>query len=254
MRPDEIPPEIRYHRRPETVVTNRERFRLAVTALSRAGTGTDLCGPFVSAISVTGAAVTTLGNPLGTQTICASDATAARIDEIQADLGEGPCWTAYRTRLPVLEPDIQNGSSTDWPIARAALRETGVGAVHAFPLIVGDMQIGSVDLYTDDARALTAPQITDASALAFIAARQVLHRAFQQIAAGDPEMPDGEYSRREVHQASGMVSVQLSISVDDALLLLQGYAFGNSQGLRDVARAVVERRLDFSDPARGGDS
>jgi len=236
-------------------MTNLDRFRLAATALSRAGaSGADLCGPFVSALLVTGAAVTTLGDPLGTQTICASDATAARIDEIQADLGEGPCWAAYSTRLAVLEPDLQNGSGSSWPMARAALRETGVGAVHAFPLLVGDLRLGSVDLYTDAAGALTAPQISDASALASIAARQVLQRAFHEIAGGNPEMADGEYSRREVHQASGMVSVQLRISVDDALVLLRGYAFGNDRSLRDTARDVVERHLDFTDPFREGDS
>jgi hypothetical protein len=198
--------------------------------------------------------VTTLGNPLGTQTVCASNATAARIDEIQADLGEGPCWDAHTTSRPALEPDLQNGFSTGWPVARAALQATGVGAVHAFPLVVGDLRIGSVDLYTDKAGALTPPQITDASALAFIAARQVLHRAFQELAAGELEMADGEYSRREVHQASGMVSVQLDISVDDALVLLRGYSFGNDRSVRDTAREVVERRLDFRDPSERGDS
>lgn len=230
-------------------------FHVAARALSLAGrSGADLCGPFVTAIAVTGAAVTTLGNPLGTQTVCASNATAARVDEIQADLGEGPCWVAHATGRPVYEPDLQYGSSTDWPIARAAMRETGIGAVHAFPLVVGDLRIGSVDLYTDAAGSLTPPQVTDASALASIAARQVLLRAFQEIARGNPEMADGQYSRREVHQASGMVSVQLGISVEDALVLLQGYAFGNDRSLRDTARDVVERRLNFNEPPHDGGS
>lgn len=227
---------------------DRTEFRRAVTALNTAArAGDDLSLPFVSGMHVTGAALTTLSGPLGTQTVFASDDLAAKIDEIQADLGEGPAWDAYRTGLPQLEPDLQRAERSEWPLARAALRETGVGAVHAFPLIVGAMRIGSVGLYTREAGALTRPQIGDASALASIAARHVLQRSFRNIIDGEPEMVGAEFSRREVHQASGMVSAQLDIGVDDALVLLRAYAFGNSIGLREAAREVVERRLDFTE-------
>jgi hypothetical protein len=234
-------------------LTPGTRFARASTALHLASDpGSDLCGPFIDALSVTGAVVTTLGDPIGTQTICASDSVAARIDEIQTDLGEGPCWEAHSSGRAVLEPDLQNSTRTTWPIAREALRETGIGSLHAFPLRFGQLRIGTVDLYSDEPRALTGPQIHDASALASIAARQVLRRAFLDIASGGPEMPGGEYSRREVHQASGMVSAQLGIGVDDALVLLRGHAFGNGRTLRETALDVTERRLDFSDPERGG--
>ncbi len=227
---------------------DRKDFRRAVTELNAAAReGADLSRPFVSAIRVTGAAVTTLGDPLGTQTVFASDEVAAKIDEIQADLGEGPAWDAYATGTPQLEPDLQFSAAVGWPLARVALRETGVGAVHAFPLVIGAMRIGSVGLYTQAAGALTVPQISDASALASIAARHVLQRSFREVTEGGPEMRGGEYSRREVHQASGMVSAQLDIGVDDALVLLRAYAFGNGMSLRDAARDVVERRLDFAE-------
>ena len=54
-----------------------------------------------------------------------------------------------------------------------------------------------------------------------------------------------------VHQAAGMVSAQLEISVGQALARLRAYAFGNDRQLREVAEAVVGRTLRFD--AQSGD-
>ena len=43
-----------------------------------------------------------------------------------------------------------------------------------------------------------------------------------------------------------MVSVQLDISVGDALARLRAYAFGVDTPITEVARDVVSRRLNFS--------
>jgi hypothetical protein len=51
--------------------------------------------------------------------------------------------------------------------------------------------------------------------------------------------------RLVVHQASGMVSVQLDISIAEALVRLRAYAFANGRPLTDVARDVVNRTLRF---------
>ena len=74
-----------------------------------------LCEPFLTMFPVSGAAVSTVGQPLGSETIAASDALAARLDELQFDLGEGPCWDALKYSRPILEPDLQNRRSSTWP-------------------------------------------------------------------------------------------------------------------------------------------
>nr|WP_228494928.1 GAF and ANTAR domain-containing protein [Clavibacter sp. VKM Ac-2873] len=212
------------------------------------GAGSDLCGPLVSALGVSGAAVSTLGDPIGSETVCASDDRAARLDEIQLDLGEGPCWEALTTRRPVLEPDVQGSDAATWPLARHAMRETGLGAVFAFPLVVAGLRLGAVDLYSRTARDISDREVADATALSRIVARQVLRRAL--LAAEGPQEEtgtwDGRYSRREVHQATGMVVAQMGIRPADALLVLRGHAFATGRSLRDVAEDVVDRTLDFS--------
>ena len=68
-------------------MADRGLYAGAALALERAtASDSDLCGPIVAAIGVSGAAVSTLGDPLGNETLCASDDHAARLDEIQLDL------------------------------------------------------------------------------------------------------------------------------------------------------------------------
>ena len=46
-----------------------------------------------------------------------------------------------------------------------------------------------------------------------------------------------------VHQAAGMVSVQLDVSIEDANVALRAHAFAADRPLKDVAIDVVERRI-----------
>ncbi|GAA4265753.1 GAF and ANTAR domain-containing protein [Frondihabitans peucedani] len=228
-------------------MSDRAEFLGALRDLSTRRPGsTDLCGAFLRVLPVTGASVSTLGDPIGTATVCASDARSARLDEIQMDLGEGPCWDALSTRSPVLEHELQRSTHERWPVASSALRETGIAAVFAFPLAYGRLGLGAVDLYSDDPVPLSPDDVDDASALAGVAARHVLHDALRSLDPA-PEDDVDAFSRREVHQATGMVSAQLDIGVDDALLVLRGHAFATSTPLREVAADVVARRLDFSE-------
>jgi hypothetical protein len=56
----------------------------------------------------------------------------------------------------------------------------------------------------------------------------------------------------EVHQATGMVSVQLHVSLIEAMTRLRGEAFSSGLALRELATAVVERRFRFHrDGSRG---
>jgi len=227
-------------------VAEASAVRTAAVSLARAtAPGTDLCGPFRETFGVTGAAVSTLGGPLGTGTVCSSDPVSARRDEIQFNLGEGPCWQAHGTNRPVVEPDLATAPPEAWPAAAAALIEAGVASVAAFPLSYGRLDLGAVDLYSDERRDLTDDEVDQATTLACIAGKSVLSRALDALEAGDDSLFPTIFPR-EVHQASGMVMVQLGVSVDEALLVIRGHAWSSGRGLREIASEIVLRRLDFS--------
>lgn len=221
-----------------------DAFAIAAAALT-AGDD-DLCSPLRAAVSMSGAVVSTLGSPMGSETVCASTKLGARIDEIQIDLGEGPSWEALRTRLPVAASDLQVDGGALWPGTWAALRELDVGALFAFPLFVSTLGIGSIALYSMNARELSDADIDRMSRLAAIVSGTLLRRALSRIDTPNDGAEDEPYSRREVHQATGMVAAKNRIGVDDALLLLRGHAYAAGRPVRDVATDVIARRLDLS--------
>ncbi len=208
---------------------------------------TSLCAPFLSLIPVSGASISFLGSVSAQSTICASDDIAAHLDELQFDLGEGPSWEALRSGHPALHSHVQSESDPIWPEFASAIQGDDIGAIYAFPLLVGSLQVGAVDLYNSDAGELSQRQITDATALAKIATWQVLRR----VLAGDAgDFEDFEsrpgFSRREIHQATGMLIAQLDVTADDATLLLRAHAFSNGRSVREIASDIVERRLNFA--------
>jgi hypothetical protein len=210
---------------------------------SGAGGPRELSIPFLDVFPVTGAAVSTLGDFLGTETVSATDDRAARIDELQFDLGEGPCWDALRLSRPVLEPDVAR-SRMVWPAFSPALREQEVSSIFAFPLIVGSLRIGAVDLYSLEPVTLHGSQTRQATAMADIVSRKVLRNALESVDLD--EEPVSAYSRRLIHQATGMVLAQLDLSPDDARLVIQGHAFALGKTTKDVAQDVLAGRLAFS--------
>ena len=55
-----------------------------------------------------------------------------------------------------------------------------------------------------------------------------------------------------VYQATGMISVQLGVSLAEALARLRAHAFAASAAVGDVAGEVVSRRLRFDPGAEAG--
>lgn len=227
-----------------------ESFTTAVAALSSAlERNTSLCAPFLDVLPIDGAGIATLGHPFGSETVCASNQLVARLDELQIDLGEGPCWQAQATRRPVLTSDTRDSSRDAWPVFAEAIQDDNVGALYAFPLIIGPLSIGAIDLYSVRTGGLSEKQVADATELASIAARQVLRCTLSDCEfrsrddAGDAVT---EYSRRVVHQATGMVLAQLNVPAADALLIIRGHAFADNRPVRDIATEIVERKLDLA--------
>jgi hypothetical protein len=231
-------------------MTERQVFRQARRELLYAHERkTSLCAPFLAVLPVHGAAVSVLAGSAGQSTVCSSDDTAARLDELQFDLGEGPCWDAMSSLAPVLRPRLATESQHEWPLFSNAVREdalaSGVGGLYAFPLFVGSLGIGAVDLYSTTTEPLEPSQVTDAAELASIASWQVLRSILTDRVVDDLEGP-ATHSRREVHQATGMVLAQLDISAEEAALLLRAHAFASGRTVAEIANDVIERRLDFA--------
>jgi hypothetical protein len=176
--------------------------------------------------------------------LCSTDAISARIEELQFTLGEGPCIDAFELDRPVVEPDLASPTSVRWVAFAPGAVEAGARAVFGFPVRTGTARLGALNLYNDRVGPLALDQHQDAIVLAEITAQVIL-----TIQAG---LPPGELAaeieatsdlRYVVHQAAGMVSVQLDVSVTQALIRLRAHAFSEQRCLFDVGVDVVARRL-----------
>jgi GAF domain-containing protein len=205
-----------------------------------------LCEVCADVTGMTGAGIMLMSGDVPRGSVCTSDDVSELIEQLQDALGEGPCVDAYREDRPVLEPDLKHPRLRQWPAFTGPVLEAGVRAVFGFPLRVGGVQLGALNLYCEQTGPLTDEQHADALVMADVAAHAVIllqaNAPPGQLAAALEESADFQYV---VHQAAGMVAVQLGIGVGQALVRLRAHAFGHDRRLTEVAEAVVARTLRF---------
>lgn len=212
----------------------------------------DLCAPYLTNLPVTGVAVSLFGGTAAETLVAASDDLAERLDELQFNLGEGPRWRALKTRLPVLLGDAQTTIDGEWPVFHKAIEGTAAAALFVFPLAVGAVDLGVVELYHAEPGALSRSDQSKATVLAGQTSWYLLRKILNVNASDtDPALVPGLMSRREIHQATGMVLAQSGATAAEALLLLRAHAFAHDLTLQDTASAVLDGRLKF-DPQAGG--
>lgn len=226
---------------------DRWSTELAGTSSAGASRAERVCQLCVGTLPVDGGgiSVTTQNGQLAT--VCATDDVAARIEELQFVLGEGPCVDVVMTGSPLLVSDVLDPPKEiegRWPGFLDAAAEAGVRAIFGFPLQLGAIRVGALDLYRSEPGALTDGQVSAATMAAnTIAVSLPLHVGPGQFV--DDQVERSSY-RLEVHQAAGMVAVQLNVSLGEALLRLRAHAFAENVPLALVAADVVARRLRLS--------
>lgn len=193
-----------------------------------------------------GAGVMLMSGDILRGSLNSTDDVSQLIEELQYTLGEGPCVDAYQQDWVVAEPDLADPVARRWPAFTPPALQAGVRAVFGFPLRVGTVRLGALNLYRDRPGPLNDEQHADALVVADVAARWLL-----DVQAGAPpgavagELEAGADFHFAVHNAAGMVSVQQEISVTEALIRLRAFAFSSDRVLADVADDIVARRLQL---------
>ena len=207
-----------------------------------------LCRVCAEVTGVSGAGIMLASDDGSRGSVCTTDKVSALVEELQFELGEGPCIDACQQDRPVLEPDLAAPVTPRWLAFTGPAVDAGVGAIFGFPLHIGAVRLGALNLYCERPGSLTDEQHLDALVMADVAALAVLmmqaNAPAGQLAV---ELEAGSNFQNVVHQASGMVAAQLSVSVGQALVRLRAYAFGNERPLAAVAEAVVGRSIRFDE-------
>ena len=135
---------------PAVPVNDRAHFtRLPAEATAQStGQPERICELCVELLDVTGAGISMVTDFGNRGVICSTDPVSARIEELQVTLAEGPCVDAVRSGAPVLIPDLTERylAVERWPVFMEGAMAAGVCAVFAFPLRIGVISVGAIDL------------------------------------------------------------------------------------------------------------
>lgn len=222
-------------------------------ALREAGLPELLCEEAVRAMPVTGVSIMLMNADGVPGVTAASGLHATEVKDLELTLGEGPTIAAFNEGRLVLQPDLAATGHARWPAFTPAAIEAGVRAIFSFPLQVGAIRLGVLDLYRSDPGGLDDPTLSEA--LRFVDAALILLLHVQATTQVPPTIEgDGIaaafIASPVVHQATGMVSVQAGVGLAEALVLLRANAFAAERSILEVAADVVAREIRFDGTLR----
>ncbi len=203
-----------------------------------------------------GAWLTAMTDPEHRVLAHATGGRAAELEELQFTVGEGPCVDAFTSGVPMLVPDLGAAGWQDrWPGFTVAGQDAGASALFAFPLAQGAIRVGVLGLYRRAPGPLSQEALADVlmcadtAVLLLLTARSGAGGHGYPDGAGDPDGAGWHGHSALGYQATGMVSVQSGVRLEEALALLRAHAFAHGLPLGEVAAQVVARllRLDSGD-------
>src|SRR3954468_8323364 len=202
------------------------------------------CALVVQQAAVDGAGVSVLSAAGTPDPVHTTDELSALVEDLQFTLGVGPCFDAVTTGEPVLVSDL---ADPHWEVVagwQAFLDEAvsaGIRGVFAFPLGVAGASVGTLDLY----RSTPGPLSSD-GVRRTLATAGAIGSALVSGGASSTEALEHVRHRAAVHQAAGMVMVQMDVGIDEALVLLRATAYAEGTSINEVAASVVAGRRRFT--------
>jgi hypothetical protein len=198
-----------------------------------------VCRAASESLGLRGAAVHMMTRLGDAGVAAASDVLSRELAELAFTSNEGPSLVAFRTHRPVLVPSLDEARDR-WPGFAMLALDQGVRGVFSFPLQEGAVSFGVLELYAD------RPGLLDldgqATALAFArATTDMFLDGGATTSAGDlaTGISASLVGRARVHQAQGMIMVDLDVSLAEALTRMRARAFGHDLTLLALADLVI---------------
>lgn len=178
------------------------------------------------------------------RTAAASDDIARHIDTLEREIGEGPCVDAIHEEAAQLDADLTTHAT--WPgLGARILAETPVRGMAGFRLLVDNRKVGALNLFSDEANALTEASVDQAALLAAFASVALIAASRHEQAQ---TLREGLDSNRQIGKAIGLMMAFHKVTDDEAFDLLRKASQDMNLKLSDVAGQVVhhhnQRRPD----------
>jgi transcriptional regulator with GAF, ATPase, and Fis domain len=171
-------------------------------------------------------------------TVACSDQVAARVDEVQYELDDGPCLHAMRDGHMVRIKDT--AEKAYWPGFEAQAASHGIRSCLALPLNADGKPVGALNLYARQASAFgTAEErraenfAENASGALTLAIRLASHAALIE------QLRSSLASRTVIDQALGIIMAREHCTQARAFAILRSASQNSNVKLRDIASGVV---------------
>jgi putative methionine-R-sulfoxide reductase with GAF domain len=172
------------------------------------------------------------------QTVTYSGELAARGDEHQYEVDDGPCLQALRSGEVVTVADM--AEERRWGSYPQLAVEAGVRSSLSLPLTVGERGRGALNLYASHPHAFTDTDVLAGQSWAGQAsgALSVAWRMAEREAAVG-HLTEGMATRQVIGQAVGLLMAQRRCTAEEAFELLKGASQRGNEKLRDVAARMI---------------
>lgn len=174
-------------------------------------------------------------NPRGIDTPAGSGEVLRRLDSLQFELKEGPCYDALRTHEVVLGRDL--ATDDRWPSwGPRVAQEIGVGSIVSYRLFTGDDTLGAMNLYSLRTDAFDTEDIHNGAALA-------AHVAVALAEAQNvTHLETAIVVRTVIGRAEGILMERFTLSPAQAFAVLRRVSQARNIKLNRVAEELVRTR------------
>lgn len=193
-----------------------------IAELARATVDCDMCGVMV------------VHRGKRVETAAVTDERVRRADELQIEVGEGPCLEAIKDQSVFIIGDT--ATDTRWPAWCRKVVDLDVRSVLSIRLFTRQQTIGSLNLYSCEPEHFDAE---DAHVGGIFAGHASVALVAAQTESGLREAME---SRHLIGLAQGLLMERFDLDQEQAFAVLRRYSQDRNIKLRNVAQHVVETR------------
>lgn len=169
----------------------------------------------------------------------ATDAIVEEADNLQYELDEGPCLTAWAQRTVTRVDDTS--TEERWPRWCAAAYGLGMRSALSAPLVAAENALGAIKVYGAEPASFderSTQLLTKFAAQAAILLANV--QSFENAGRLSEGLQEALRSRDVIGTAKGILMAREGIDEDAAFVILVSASQRENQKLRDIAQRLVE--------------
>ena len=173
----------------------------------------------------------------------ASSERTQQLELFQLQRDQGPCLDCYSSGAAVIVPDMA-AEQERWPLFCQAALGAGFKSVHAVPMKLRGNVLGALNLFGEGVGRLEDSDLDLAQALAHVACVAIVNeKSASDHVTVNSQLQHALTSRIVLEQAKGVIANAGGLKIDDAFIVLRGYARDHGRKLSEIAHEVVNREL-----------